>query len=165
MRDEFSRKRLLSVFRYCFGNVSGLFRDWCSFYKPNFRPEISRNHAPGFLISKGTKRLRETSDNICLIPNGSCHYLYDFYQIFPDNSYGYTQKFTDNSPIFYDILQFSLNFSVFLRIFAPENPLPVKKGCGVIIFIKVLKNDEALPSAMDSRAFFFGDQRWNRWER
>ena len=58
------------------------------------------------------------------------------------------------SLIFYDILQFSLNFSVFLRIFAPENPLPVKKGCGVIIFIKVLKNDEALPSAMDSRAFF-----------
>ena len=69
------------------------------------------------------------------------------------------------SLIFYDILQFSLNFSVFLRIFAPENPLPVKKGCGVIIFIKVLKNDEALPSEMDSRAFFFGDQRWNRWER
>lgn len=27
MRDEFSKKRLLSVFRYCFGNVSGLFRD------------------------------------------------------------------------------------------------------------------------------------------
>lgn len=58
------------------------------------------------------------------------------------------------SLIFYDILQFSLNFSIFLRIFAPENPLPVKKGCGVIIFIKVLKNDEALPSAMDSRVFF-----------
>lgn len=57
------------------------------------------------------------------------------------------------SLIFYDILQFSLNFSVFLRIFAPENPLPVKKGCGVIIFIKVLKNDEALPSEIDSRAF------------
>lgn len=55
---------------------------------------------------------------------------------------------------FSDFLRFSLNFSVFLRIFAPENPLPVKKGCGVIIFIKVLKNDEALPSAMNSRAFF-----------
>lgn len=31
------------------------------------------------------------------------------------------------SPFFYDFLRFSLNFSVFLRIFAPENPLPVKK--------------------------------------
>ena len=70
--DEFSRKRLLSVFRYCFGNVSGLFRDWCSFYKSKFRPEISRNHAPGFLISKGTKRLRETSDIIYMIANESC---------------------------------------------------------------------------------------------
>ena len=68
------------------------------------------------------------------------------------------------SLIFSDILQFSPNFSVFLRIFAPENPLP-RKGCGVIIFIQVLKNDAALPSEIDSRAFFFGDQRWNRWER
>lgn len=125
--DEFSRKRLLSVFRYCFGNVSGLFRDWCSFYKPKFRPEISRNHAPGFLISKGTKRLRETSDIIYIIPNGSCHYLYDFYQIFTDNTYGYAQKFTDNSPFFSDFLLNSPIFSVFLRIFAPENPLHVKK--------------------------------------
>jgi hypothetical protein len=87
-----------------FGIVSVLFRDWCSFYKPNFRPEISRNHAPGFLISKGTKRLRETSDIIYMIPNGSCHYLYDFYQRFTDNSYGYAQKFTDNSPFFFVFL-------------------------------------------------------------
>ena len=29
-----------------------------------------------------------------------------------------------------------------------------RKGYGVIIFKKVLKNDEALPSVMDSRAFF-----------
>lgn len=29
-----------------------------------------------------------------------------------------------------------------------------RKGYGVIIFKKVLKNDEALPSAMDSRAFY-----------
>jgi hypothetical protein len=102
--DEFSGKRLLSVFRYCFGIVSGLFRDWCSFYKPNFRPEISRNHAPGFLISKGTKRLRETSDNISMIAKISCYYLYDFYQIFTDNTYGYAQKFTDNSPFFFVFL-------------------------------------------------------------
>ena len=40
-----------------------------------------------------------------------------------------------------------------------------KKVGGVIIFKKVLKNDEALPSEIDSRAFFFVDQRWNRWER
>lgn len=102
--DEFSKKRLLSIFRYCFGNVSGLFRDWCSFYKPNFRPEISRNHAPGFLISKGTKRLRETSDIIYMIAKISCYYLYDFYQKNTDNSYGYTRKFTDNSPFFFVFL-------------------------------------------------------------
>lgn len=38
-------------------------------------------------------------------------YLYDFYQIFTDNSCGYSQKFTD-------YLYFSLIFSVFLR-FSP----------------------------------------------
>ena len=119
MRDEFSRKRLLSVFRYCFGNVSGLFRDWYSFCNPEFRPEISRNHAPGFLISKGTKRRRETWDIICMITNGSCHYLYDFYQRFTDNSCGYAQKFTDNS--FEKAHKFTDNspfFSYFLR-FSP----------------------------------------------
>lgn len=73
--DEFSKKRLPSIFRYCFGNVSGMFREWYSFYKPNFRPEISRNHAPGFLISKDTKKLCETSDNICIIAKGRCYYL------------------------------------------------------------------------------------------
>lgn len=56
------------------------------------------------------------------------------------------------SLFFSDFLCFSLRISFFLRIFAPENPLP-RKGCGVIIFKKVLKNDAALPSAMDSRAF------------
>ena len=115
MRDEFSRKRLLSVFRYCFGNVSGLFRDWYSFCKPEFRPEISRNHAPGFLISKDTKRMRETWDIICMIANGSCHYLYDFYQIFTDNSCEKAQKFTYNSPFFSDFLLNYQIFSVFLR--------------------------------------------------
>lgn len=131
MRDEFSRKRLLSVFRYCFRIVSGLFRDWYSFYKPNFRPEISRNHAPGVLISKDTKRLRETSDNICMIAKISCRNLYDFYQKNTDDSYGYARKFTDNlyfSLIFSDFLRFSLHIPIFLRIFAPENPLPVKKA-------------------------------------
>ena len=66
-----------------------------------------------------------------------------------DNSCGYDRRFTDDFSIF---LRFSLRISFFLRIFAPENPLP-RKGCGVIIFKKVLKNDAALPSAMDSRAF------------
>ena len=91
-----------------------------------------------------------------MIAKISCRNLYDFYQKNTDNSYGYARKFTDNlyfSLIFSDFLQFSLHIPIFLRIFAPENPLPVKKGCGVIIFMKVLKNDEALPSAMDSRAF------------
>ena len=76
-----------------------------------------------------------------------------------DNSYRYAQKFTDN-------LYFSLFISVFLRnspIFSTylgfssylcsRNFAARKKGGGVIIFIKVLKNDAALPSAMDSRAF------------
>lgn len=57
------------------------------------------------------------------------------------------------SPIFSVFLRYSLRISFFLRIFAPENPLP-RKGCGVIIFMKVLKNDAALPSEIDSRAFF-----------
>lgn len=74
---------------------------------------------------------------------------------FTDDSYGYAQKFTDDFQFFQffsDFLRFSLRISFFLRIFAPKNPLP-HKGCGVIIFKKVLKNDAALPSAMDSRAF------------
>lgn len=135
MRDEFSVKRLLSIFRYCFGNVSGMFRDWFSFCKPKFRPEISRNHAPGFLISKGTKRMRETWDIIYMIANGSCHYLYDFYQKNTDNSYRYAQKFTDKSSFISDFLlflsefspifsDFSLIFPIFLRIFAPEIRCP-----------------------------------------
>lgn len=108
--DEFSRKRLLSVFRYCFGNVSGLFRDWCSFCKPEFRPVISRNHAPGFLISKGTKRLRETRDIICMIPNGSClicMIFIKYLQIIPADMHR-------NLQIISDFLQFSLKFSYFL---------------------------------------------------
>lgn len=144
MRDEFSRKRLLSVFRYCFGNVSGLFRDWYSFYKPNFRPEISRNHAPGFLISKDTKRLRETSDNICMIAKISCRNLYDFYQKNTDDSYRYAQKFTDNSTFFSDFLLNYLIFSdflVFSSYICTRKSAARKKGCGVIIFMKVLKND------------------------
>lgn len=144
MRVEFSKKRLLSIFRYCFGNVSGLFRDWCSFYKPNFRPEISRNHAPGFLISKDTKKLRETWDIIYMIAK----ICYRF------------------SPIFSIFLCFSLNFSTYLGFssyLCTRNSAARKKGGGVIIFKKVLKNDAALPSEIDSRAFFVGDQRWNRW--
>ena len=55
------------------------------------------------------------------------------------------------------ILRFSPFFSDFLSFssyLCTRNPLPIKKGCGVIIFKKVLKNDEALPSEIDSRAFF-----------
>lgn len=44
----------------------------------------------------------------------------------------FSQKFSE-------ILRFSLYISFFLRIFAPENPLPAKKGCGVIIFIQSIK--------------------------
>ena len=66
------------------------------------------------------------------------------------------------------ILRFSLIFStylVFSSYLCTRKSASRNKGCGVIIFKKVLKNDEALPSETDSRAFFFGDQRWNRWER
>ena len=76
-----------------------------------------------------------------------------------DNSYGYAQKFTDNlylSLFFSEILRFSLNFSTYLGFssyLCNRNSAARKKGGGVIIFKKVLKNDAALPSAMDSRAF------------
>ena len=76
-----------------------------------------------------------------------------------DNSYGYAQKFTDNlylSLFFSEILRFSLNFSTYLGFssyLCSRNSAARKKGGGVIIFKKVLKNDAALPSAMDSRAF------------
>lgn len=58
---------------------------------------------------------------------------------------------------FSDFLGFSLIFSEFLGFssyLCTRKSAAHKKGCGVIIFKKVLKNDEALPSAMDSRAFF-----------
>lgn len=60
--------------------------------------------------------------------------------------------------IFSDFLCFSPKFSpylVFSSYLCSRNSAARKKGGGVIIFIKVLKNDAALPSAMDSRAFFF----------
>lgn len=91
-----------------------------------------------------------------MIANGSCHYLYDFYQKNTDDSYGYAQKFTDNSSIFSEFLRFSLNFSTYLGFssyLCCRNSAARKKGGGVIIFIKVLKNDAALPSEIDSRAF------------
>ena len=53
-------------------------------------------------------------------------------------------------------LYLSLNFSTYLGFssyLCSRNSAARKKGGGVIIFIKVLKNDAALPSAMDSRAF------------
>lgn len=52
------------------------------------------------------------------------------------------------SPIFSDFLGFS-------SYLCTRKSAAHKKGCGVIIFIKVLKNDEALPSEIDSRAFRF----------
>lgn len=59
------------------------------------------------------------------------------------------------SPFFSDILRFSPKFSsylVFSSYLCSRNSAARKKGGGVIIFIKVLKNDAALPSEMDSRA-------------
>ena len=55
------------------------------------------------------------------------------------------------------ILSFSLNFStylVFSSYLCTRKSAARKKGGDVIIFMKVLKNDEALPSEIDSRAFF-----------
>lgn len=60
------------------------------------------------------------------------------------------------SLFFSEILRFSLIFSTYLGFssyLCSRNSAARKKGGGVIIFIKVLKNDAALPSAMDSRAF------------
>ena len=76
------------------------------------------------------------------------------------------QMISSFSLIFSEFLRFSLNFSEFLRFslnfstylgfssyLCSRNSAARKKGGGVIIFKKVLKNDAALPSAMDSRAF------------
>ena len=57
--------------------------------------------------------------------------------------------FSDFSPIFSDFLRISRFFFVSLH---PKSAAH-KNGGGVIIFMKVLKNDEALPSEIDSRAF------------
>ena len=48
-------------------------------------------------------------------------------------------------------LQIILRFSSYL---CTRKSAARKKGGDVIIFMKVLKNDEALPSEMDNRAFF-----------
>ncbi|WP_418330772.1 hypothetical protein [Segatella sp.] len=66
------------------------------------------------------------------------------------------QMISSFSLIFSEFLRFSLNFSTYLGFssyLCSRNSAARKKGGGVIIFKKVLKNDEALPSAMDSRAF------------
>ena len=107
---------------------------------------------------------------------------YGYEQKITDHSYGYEHKFTDNYPFFSYFLSefiriypifirispfFSYFLSEFIRIYPifirisrfffvylhPESAAR-KKGGGVIIFMKVLKNDEALPSEIDSRAFF-----------
>ena len=66
------------------------------------------------------------------------------------------QMISSFSLIFSEFLRFSLNFSTYLGFssyLCSRNSAARKKGGGVIIFKKVLKNDAALPSAMDSRAF------------
>lgn len=66
------------------------------------------------------------------------------------------QMISSFSLIFSDFLRFSLNISTYLGFssyLCSRNSAARKKGGGVIIFKKVLKNDAALPSAMDSRAF------------
>ena len=69
-----------------------------------------------------------------------------FIRISPFFSY-FLSEFIRIYPIFIRISRF---FFVYLH---PESAAR-KKGGGVIIFMKVLKNDEALPSEIDSRAFF-----------
>ena len=62
-----------------------------------------------------------------------------------------------NYPNFSDFLRFSLIFSKFpdfSSYLCTRKSASRKEGGGVIIFMKVLKNDEALPSEIDSRAFF-----------
>ena len=66
------------------------------------------------------------------------------------------QMISSFSLIFSEFLRFSLNFSTYLGFssyLCSRNSAARKKGGGVIIFKKVFKNDAALPSAMDSRAF------------
>ena len=60
--------------------------------------------------------------------------------------------FLRNSPIFSVFLRNSLHISFFLRIFAPAIPRAVH-CIGENNLYKVLKNDAALPSEIDSRAF------------
>lgn len=64
--------------------------------------------------------------------------------------------FTDMPENLQIILRFSPIFSTYLGFssyLCSRNSAARKKGGGVIIFIKVLKNDAALPSEIDSRAF------------
>lgn len=60
------------------------------------------------------------------------------------------RKFTNNFLFFSDFFYSYLDFSSYL---CSQSSI-TRKGYGVIIFKKVLKNDEALPSGMDSGAFF-----------
>lgn len=82
----------------------------------------------------------------CFTVNISDNY-YVYKQRFTDNSYGYAQKFTDNSPFFLIFSDFLLNylifsdFLVFSSYICTRKSAARKKGCGVIIFMKVLKND------------------------
>ena len=116
------------------------------------------------------------SDNSCGYAQKFTDNSYGYAQKFTDNSPIFSD-FLLNSPIFSKFLWFSLFFSDFLwfslklseflwfSLIFSEYPVfssylctrksaARKKGCGVIIFMKVLKNDEALPSEIDSRAFF-----------
>ena len=50
------------------------------------------------------------------------------FQIIPADMHENFQIILRFSPIFSDFLRYSLHIPFFLRIFAPENPLPVKKA-------------------------------------
>ena len=112
------------------------------------------------------------SDFIRIYPNFSVFLLF-FIRIYPNLSDFYPNFFvfllffiriypnlSDFYPNFSEFLWFSLIFSEFLWFsrffFVSLHPKSAarKKGGDVIIFMKVLKNDEALPSEIDSRAFF-----------
>lgn len=67
------------------------------------------------------------------------------------------QMISSLSPIFSDFLRFSLKFSDFLRFssyLCTRKSATRKKRWRCYNLYKVLKNDEALPSEIDSRAFF-----------
>ena len=80
------------------------------------------------------------------------YFLSEFIRIYPI-FIRFLSEFLRISPNFSDFSPNFSDFPDFSSYLCTRKSAACKKGGGVIIFMKVLKNDEALPSEIDSRAF------------